>query len=100
VAELAAEEDVVCEKVEEEEEDACKMCGCADEEQALLCDGCDGSFHMKCLKRKTIPKGDWFCKGCTADRKKVADEAKKAAAAKRKAAEPADGARRSTRSRR
>ena len=56
------------------------MCGCADEEQALLCDGCDGSFHMKCLKRKTIPKGDWFCKGCTADRKKVADEAKKAAA--------------------
>ena len=99
VAELAAEEEVVCEKVEEEE-DACKMCGCADEEQALLCDGCDGSFHMKCLKRKTIPKGDWFCKGCTADRKKVADEAKKAAAAKRKAAEPADGARRSTRSRR
>lgn len=99
VAELAAEEEVVCEKVEEEE-DACKMCGCADEEQALLCDGCDGSFHMKCLKRKTIPKGDWFCKGCTADRKKAADEAKKAAAAKRKAAEPADGARRSTRSRR
>ena len=99
VAELAAEEEVVCEKVEEEE-DACKMCGCADEEQALLCDGCDGSFHMKCLKRKTIPKGDWFCKGCTADRKKAADEAKKAAAAKRKAAEPADGVRRSTRSRR
>ena len=62
---------------------------------------------MKCLKRKTIPKGDWFCKECTAERKKAANEEKKAAneekkaaAAKRKAAEPAEGARRSTRSRR
>lgn len=99
-AELAAEEEVVCEKVEEEADEPCKMCGCADEEQALLCDGCDGTFHLKCLKRKTIPKGDWFCKGCTAERKKAADEEKKAAAAKRKAAEPAEGARRSTRSRR
>jgi len=55
---------------------------------------------LKCLKRKTIPKGDCFCKGCTAERKKAADEEKKAAAAKRKATEPAEGARRSTRSRR
>ena len=99
-AELAAEEEVVCEKVEEEADEPCKMCGIADEEQALLCDGCDGTFHLKCLKRKTIPKGDWFCKECTAERKKAANEEKKAAAAKRKAAEPAEGARRSTRSRR
>ena len=97
---LTADEEVVCEKVEEEADEPCKMCGIADEEQALLCDGCDGTFHLKCLKRKTIPKGDWFCKECTAERKKAANEEKKAAAAKRKAAEPAEGARRSTRSRR
>lgn len=36
------------------------------EEEMLLCDGCDRGFHMGCLKPplKTVPKGDWFCHDC------------------------------------
>ena len=51
--------------------EACKVCGVADERDALLCDGCDGAFHMGCLKppRKRVPAGDWFCKPCAAERK-------------------------------
>ena len=67
------------------------MCGVADERDALLCDGCDGAFHMGCLKppRKRVPAGDWFCKPCAAERKP---------APKRRAAAPAaGGARRSAR---
>ena len=32
--------------------------------------GCDNEncqyewFHLECLKRKTVPKGDWYCKDC------------------------------------
>ena len=73
--------------------DKCKICGVADERDALLCDGCDGAFHMGCLKppRKRVPAGDWFCKPCAAERKP---------APKRRAAAPAEGGtRRSTRAR-
>ena len=72
--------------------EACKVCGVADERDALLCDGCDGAFHMGCLKppRKRVPAGDWFCKPCAAERKP---------APKRRAAAPAAGARRSARAR-
>ena len=73
--------------------EACKVCGVADERDALLCDGCDGAFHMGCLKppRKRVPAGDWFCKPCAAERKP---------APKRRAAAPAEGgARRSARTR-
>jgi hypothetical protein len=73
--------------------EACKVCGVADERDALLCDGCDGAFHMGCLKppRKRVPAGDWFCKPCAAERKP---------APKRRAAAPAEGgARRSARAR-
>ena len=36
------------------------------EEEMLLCDGCDRGFHMSCLKPalKRIPQGDWYCKDC------------------------------------
>lgn len=49
-----------------DDSEACKLCGCADERDALLCDGCDGAFHMSCLKPKLrkVPSGDWFCKEC------------------------------------
>lgn len=59
------------ENEEQEDEDACKVCGCADERDALLCDGCDGAFHLGCLKPKLrkIPAGDWFCKECVAEKK-------------------------------
>jgi hypothetical protein len=33
----------------------------------LLCDGCDGAYHLSCLRPKlaSIPDGAWFCTDCT-----------------------------------
>ena len=38
------------------------------EEQMLLCDGCDDSYHTFCLMPPLaeIPKGDWRCPKCIA----------------------------------
>lgn len=32
----------------------------------LLCDDCNDSYHMYCLrpKLKRMPRGDWFCRSC------------------------------------
>lgn len=46
---------------------SCQFCGGGEnEEQLLLCDGCDKGYHMYCFKPKmdTIPEGDWFCFEC------------------------------------
>ena len=80
VADAGVCDDAICEQVLQQPEDAkssqpqpkpedseaCKLCGCADERDALLCDGCDGAFHMSCLRPKLrkVPSGDWFCKEC------------------------------------
>lgn len=36
------------------------------EDEMLLCDGCDRGFHMSCLTPplKNVPVGDWYCKDC------------------------------------
>ncbi|XP_075987464.1 lysine demethylase 5 isoform X2 [Anticarsia gemmatalis] len=42
----------------------CHVCGRGDvEEQMLLCDGCDDSYHTFCLvpPLADVPKGDWRC---------------------------------------
>ncbi|KAM3955970.1 LOW QUALITY PROTEIN: uncharacterized protein ACR2FA_010081 [Aphomia sociella] len=37
-----------------------------DEEQLLLCDGCDKGYHTYCFKPRMekIPEGDWYCWEC------------------------------------
>jgi len=45
----------------------CQNCGKGDaEEQMLLCDGCDDSYHTFCLMPplSEIPQGDWRCPKC------------------------------------
>lgn len=45
----------------------CNVCSKGDnEDQLLLCDRCDQSFHTFCLlpPLKMIPKGDWRCPQC------------------------------------
>ena len=39
----------------------------ANDEGMLLCDGCDGGYHLSCLRPKlaSIPDGAWFCTDCT-----------------------------------
>ncbi|XP_017783034.1 PREDICTED: lysine-specific demethylase lid isoform X2 [Nicrophorus vespilloides] len=47
----------------------CHNCRRGDsEEQMLLCDGCDDSYHTFCLMPPLaeIPKGDWCCPKCVA----------------------------------
>lgn len=46
---------------------ACAVCrSTADDENMLLCDGCDKGYHMHCLRPLvvTVPEGDWFCTTC------------------------------------
>ncbi len=45
----------------------CKIClSGIDDGEMLVCDGCDGLFHCKCLDPPltSIPEGDWFCSSC------------------------------------
>ena len=66
----------------EEEDDVCYVCGSSSEGSVLLlCDGCDKACHLKCTKPRLrrVPKGDWFCTECKAE-KKAAEEATKQAA--------------------
>jgi len=105
-------------EAEEEEEDVCYVCGSTSEGSVLLlCDGCDKACHLKCTKPRLrrVPKGDWFCTDCKAERKAAEEAAKKEAdaaepkpkaatsRAKRAAPEPVEAPtrpRRSTRARR
>ena len=46
----------------------CWVCGREDDpEHTLLCDRCDGEFHMHCLSPQitAVPEGDWFCAVCS-----------------------------------
>lgn len=44
--------------------DACGICG--DGGSLLICDGCEGEYHMTCLHPPLveIPEGAWFCDTC------------------------------------
>jgi hypothetical protein len=47
---------------------ACRVCARQDGEATmLLCDACDGGFHMRCIgmRGRRPPVGDWFCSSCT-----------------------------------
>ena len=37
-----------------------------DDEELLLCDGCNNGFHLECLspKLESVPEGAWFCPEC------------------------------------
>jgi len=39
--------------------DFCEMIGCDNPDCSIQ------SFHMKCLKLKVIPEGNWYCPDCT-----------------------------------
>ena len=45
----------------------CRVClSGLDDGEMLVCDGCDGLFHCKCIDPplSSIPEGDWFCGSC------------------------------------
>lgn len=48
----------------------CKVCRRGTSAEALLlCDKCDGGYHMHCLDPplSKVPEGDWFCPKCDPD---------------------------------
>lgn len=50
---------------------ACEVCGSPSmADPMLLCDGCDGGYHIHCLTPPLdrVPEGDWFCDACRASR--------------------------------
>ena len=45
----------------------CEICGGGEnDEQMLLCDGCNRGYHLYCLNppMAAIPTTDWFCMNC------------------------------------
>jgi len=44
--------------------DSCAICG--DGGNLLICDGCEGEYHMECLRPvlKSVPEGQWNCDEC------------------------------------
>lgn len=46
-------------------DEACWVCGCCEEgEELLLCDQCDGMFHLHCVGLAGVPTGEWLCESC------------------------------------
>ncbi|GLI65819.1 hypothetical protein VaNZ11_009442, partial [Volvox africanus] len=55
----------------------CQVCNRGDDdEQLLLCDGCDRGFHTYCVEMDDIPQGEWYCLDCEQQRALLADTAR------------------------
>ncbi|KAF7260202.1 hypothetical protein EG68_03654 [Paragonimus skrjabini miyazakii] len=58
----------MCIRWEKSVEDArCRICRHkSDDDNLLLCDGCNRAFHLYCLRPplRRVPAGDWFCPSC------------------------------------
>jgi hypothetical protein len=80
-----AKEKVKARTIRVREEGACHMCGSIDKpHRILLCDGCDGGWHLQCVGLARVPRGNWFCRLCT----KTASRRRKDPAKRSKKYEP------------
>merc|ERR1719167_1039522 len=60
-----------CEHCHDNAKRKCKECGCGkcggkeDPELQIVCDECQGAFHLSCIKLASMPEEEeWFCKDC------------------------------------
>ena len=55
----------------------CEVCGSDDDPRSiLLCDTCDGGYHLYCVRPKlnAVPKGEWHCTRCRKTAQVLTDE--------------------------
>ena len=63
---------------ENKNQDWCMLCRLnwvnEENQENLVCDGCDGEFHRLCLwpPLTSVPVGDWYCPPCVSERNKAA----------------------------
>ena len=49
---------------------ACEVCeatyewGRTKESRMLICEDCGEGYHLRCVGRKNVPKGEWRCHAC------------------------------------
>ena len=44
----------------------CQICGLdGEDEDGIMCDLCNGAFHLSCLELSQVPEGEWYCASCT-----------------------------------
>ena len=49
---------------------ACEVCeatyewGRTEESRMLICEDCGEGYHLRCVNRKKVPKGEWRCHAC------------------------------------
>eukprot|EP00051_Salpingoeca_urceolata_P018445 m.258734 g.258734 ORF g.258734 m.258734 type:complete len:680 (+) comp19197_c0_seq3:265-2304(+) len=62
----------------------CGICGEVETEvtptsdPGIVCDGCDQGFHLRCVKLKSLPLGEWLCGICQKARGKAQKPPKRA----------------------
>jgi hypothetical protein len=50
----------------------CQHCGSAEgEDRMILCDMCDGGYHLECTGLEAVPDGEWICKPCSRARQRA-----------------------------
>ena len=48
----------------------CEVCeatyewGRTEESRMLICEDCGEGYHVRCVGRKKVPKGEWRCHAC------------------------------------
>lgn len=58
---------IISSESNDEDSDTCEICQKNENEQELLlCDGCNRGYHMYCLNPplSSVPKSDWYCLHC------------------------------------
>jgi len=52
-----------------DDDDICEIC--LDGGNLVICDGCEKSYHPKCVNLDKIPGGDWFCPKCKEEKSDI-----------------------------
>ncbi|RZF35109.1 hypothetical protein LSTR_LSTR009415 [Laodelphax striatellus] len=71
--------DFDCSRCKNNPSKKCRQCGCVvcggkeNEDQLILCDECDDSYHLWCVDPPlvAVPEDDWYCQQCRNDENEI-----------------------------